>query len=307
MADFETLRDAKSDLVLADLHLAVLFAPYSTAPLTTIEDPSTGDIVTLTNYRSAGLMEKQAGVSLTNDVESTDIEAYGEAEPVRQIINKRTTSFQATFLETNKEVLEKYWGTSFGDVVPSTRGGVVIEAPALPKNIYYRCILLGQDTVDDDPLYTYFLMPKVKLQSVDNQELRDDGAITYTMTFQAFRDNTVDYSVAQGWCGPGWVHLVSRAGFAATPTDLTITAATGDLSVTAAAGADHTVQLVVTGDNGINYTPLCRFESSDVTKATVSQNGLVTGVAAGSSDVTATYLPSGESVELTDTASITVT
>src|ERR1700754_1631017 len=190
MADFETLRDAKNELVLADLHLAVLFAPYKgTAPLSTIEDVSSGDIVSLTDYVSAGIMEKGAGVDITNDIESQDIEGYGEAEPVRTIINKRSTRFQATFLETNLTVLEKYWGTTFSDIVPTTHGGVVLEAPSPPKNVYYRCILLGQDDVDDSPLYTYWLMPRVKLDSVDNQELKDDGAITYTLTFKAFRDS----------------------------------------------------------------------------------------------------------------------
>lgn len=225
MADFQTLRDAKNELVLADLHLAALFAPMSTPALTTLEDTASGDIVSLSNYRSAGLIEKGAGVSITNDIESTDIEAYGEAEPVRTIINKRSTSWQATFLETNKEVLEKYWGTSFADVVPTTHGGVVLEAPALPKNVYYRCILLGQDDVDDHPLYTYWIMPRVKLTSVDDQTLTDDGAIAYNLTFQAFRDSQVGFAVAQGWCGPGWLHLVSRAGFVTPPSSLSVSVA----------------------------------------------------------------------------------
>lgn len=224
MADFETLRDAKNELVLADLHLAVLFAPYSTVPLTTLEDTSTGDIVSLSDYRSAGIIEKGAGMNITNDIESQDIEGYGEAEPVRTIINKRSTRFKASFLETNRNVLEKYWGTTFSDVVPSSHGGVVLEAPSLPKNVYYRCILLGQDDVDDSPLYTYWIMPRVKLQSVDDQSLKDDGAVAYDLTFQAFRDSQTGFSVAQGWCGPGWLHLVSRAGFVAAPTSLTVTA-----------------------------------------------------------------------------------
>jgi hypothetical protein len=308
MANFENIRDAKADLVLADLHLAVLFAPYTgTAALSTIEDTGTGDIVTLSDYRSAGIMEKGAGVDITNDITSKDIEGYGEAEPVRTIINKRITKFKATFLETNLTVLEKYWGTTFADVVPTTHGGVVLEAPALPKNVYYRCILLGQDDVDDFPLYTYWIMPRVKLASVDNQTLKDDGAVEYNLTFQAFRDPITQFSVAQGWCGPGWLHLVNRTGFVSTPTTLTVTAAVGDLSITAATGVDHTVQLKVTGDNGLNYTPLCTFSSGTPAKATVSSTGLVTAVASGSTVITVTYLPAGEITPVTGTATITVT
>lgn len=308
MPNFETYRDAKNELVLADLHLAALFAPMSVAPLTTLEDVATGDLVALPGYRSAGLIEKSSGVDIGNNTDSTDIEAYGDADPVRNIINKRTTTFQANFLETNITTLEQYWGTSFSSIVPSSYGGVVLEAPALPKNVYYRCILLGQDDVDDKPLYTYWILPRVKLDKVDNRTLKDDGAITYNLTFKAFRDSVAGYSVAQGFCGPGWAHLVSRAGFVAAPTgSLAVTAATGDLSITATVGPDHTVQLKVMGNNGINYTPHCTFSSGTPAKATVSASGLVTGVSAGSSVITASYLPAGSAVPITGTASITVT
>lgn len=302
MADFQTIRDAKNELVLADLHLAVLFAPTTTQGLRTLEDTATGDLINLAGYRSAGIMEKAAGVSITNDIESTDIEGYGEAEPVRTIINKRSTQFQATFLETNITTLEKYWGTSFSHVVPTAHGGVVLEAPSLPKNVYYRCVLLGQDDVDEHPLYTYYIMPRVKLQSVDNQELRDDGAISYTLTFQATRDSVLGFSVAQGWCGPGWAHLVSRAGFVEAPTDLVVT---GNPGLSVAVGGD--TQLAVAGDNGVNYTPLAQYESDDPAVATVDATGKVTGVAAGSATVDVTYLPAGQATPLTKSAAITVT
>lgn len=67
-----------------------------------------------------------------------------------------------------------------------------------------------------------------------------------------------------------------------------------------------TTQLVITGDNGLNYTPLCSFTSSDPTKATVSSSGLITGVAAGSATITATYLPAGATEPLTAQDTVTV-
>ena len=282
-----------------------MFAPMSTSTLDTLEDPATGDLVALEGYRSAGLIEKGAGVDIGNDSDSTDIEGYGDAEPVRNIINKRTVTFQATFLETNITTLEQYWGTSFSSVVPSTHGGIVLEAPSLPKNVYYRCVLLGQDDVDDSALYPYWIMPEVKLEKVDNQGLMEDGMIAYNLTFKAFKDSVAGYSVAQGFCGPGWTHLVSRAGFVAAPTALTVSAATGDLSISATGPED--VQLKVMGDNGVNYTPLCSFSSATPAKATVSSSGMVTAVATGTSVITARYLPAGTDTEITGTATVTVT
>lgn len=303
--NFEDIRSAKNELVLANLHLAALFAPYSTTPITTLEDPTTGDIVDLSDYKSAGIIEKGAGVDLGNDNTSQDIEAYGDADPVRTIISKRTTTFMADFLETNVTTLEKFWGTHLTAVTPSSHGGVVIEAPALPKNIYYRAILLGQDDVDGNDLFMYWILPKVKLDKVDNQSMKDNGAVSYKMTFKAFRDSTTGFSVAQGFCGPGWAHLVSRAGFAAAPTTATLAAASGSLTV----AAGGTKQLKLTGSNGIDYTANASYVSGTPAKATVSSTGLVTvpqNATSGTSVITATYVPSGSAQAITATATITV-
>lgn len=304
--NFEDIRSAKNELVLANLHLAVLFAPITTPGLTSLEDPATGDIVSLSDYTSAGIIEKGAGVDVGNENENQDIEAYGDADPVRNIISKRTTTFMADFLETNVTTLEKFWGTSLADVTPSSYGGVVIEAPALPKNIYYRCILLGQDDVNGDDLFMYWILPKVKLDSVDTQAMRDNGAVSFKMTFKAFRDSQLGFSVAQGFCGPGWAHLVSQAGFAPAVTGVTLAAASG--SLTGLTGPT-TKQLKLTGSNGIDYTSNATYTSSNTAKATVSQSGLVTvpsGATSGTTTITATYFPAGAESALTATATVTV-
>lgn len=306
MPDFETIRDAKNDLVLSNQHFAVLFDSSVNAAVTTLENPSDGSLLLPTTAETAGIIEKGAGVALTHDMSSKDIEGYGEADPVRTIISKRSVKFEADFLETNKTVLEKFWGTVFDsdNLTISAQGGVVLEAPTLPKNVFYRAYLVGLDDVNGNDLYSYYIMPRVKLTDVSNQDNKDDGAVSFKMTFQAFRDAGLGFSVAQGWCGPGWRSLVHKTGFVAAPTSLSVTSG-ATATVTAASGATHTKQLVITGSNGINYTPDCTFVSSAPSKATVSATGLVTGVAAGSATITATY--NGVSPALTATVSVTVT
>ena len=305
MADFETVRAASQDLVLSKLSLAILFAQMSSPAITTVEDPVTGDLATLTNYRSAGILQKDAGLSITSNIDSSDIEGYGEVEPVRTIITKRVTAFSAGFIETNREVIEKFWGVELDstNLTVSAQGGVTVKAPVRPKNVFYRCILLGQDEVNGEALYPYWILPKVKLTDVDNIDAKDDDAIQYKMTFQAFRDPEVGFSVLQGWCGPGWQLLVDKSGFVAAPTAI---AATPDpTTVTVAAGASHTRQISVLASNGINRTPSSTYVSSDPTKATVSSTGLITGVAVGSTTITVTYDPP-TGPPLTDTVTVTV-
>jgi hypothetical protein len=304
--DFESIRSARQELVLANLHLAVLFAPITSPVLTTLENSSTGDIVSLSDYKSAGIIEKGAGVDIGNDNTSTDIEAYGDADPVRSIISKKTVTFMADFLETNITTLQQFYQTSLTTITPSSQGGIVIQAPSLPKNIYYRAVLLGQDDVDGDDLFMYWIMPKVKLDKVDNQSIKDNGAMSYKMTFKAFRDSTAGFSVAQGFCGPGWNHLSARAGFGTAVTALTATITTtqagGTYAATAtavAAGSYRNIKVVA--QNGVDYTLNCSYSSSNTAKATVDTNGKVTvptgatstSGGATAATITATYTPAG--------------
>jgi hypothetical protein len=304
MPDFETIRDAKADLVLAHLHFAVLFDSLDNPAVATLEDATSGDLDIPETAESSGIIEKKAGVSLTHTIDSNDVEGYGEAEPVRTIISKRTVDFDAEYLETNKVVLEKFWGTVFDDtnLDVSAHGGVTIKAPTLPKNVFYRAYLVATDDVNGDDLFAYYIMPRVKLIKVDNQDSKDNDAVAYKMTFRAFRDSTMGFSVLQGWCGPGWRKLVHKTGFVAAPTAIEATPDTATVDIS----DDTNQQITVTGDNGINYTPDATFVSSDPTKATVSASGLVEPVAAGSVTVTVT-LTGFTASPLTDTVSVTVT
>lgn len=299
MTDFYTIKDAQADLAIAPLNLTVLLAPYSTTPALTLESAVDGSLTIPPGYKSVGHFEKQAGLTLGNEFDSKDVEAYGEPEPIRTIINKRSTTFDFSMFQNQRNVLELIWTEDFSDVQPSAFGGIVLEAPKTPKNIYYRAILVGMDDRENRELWVYWLLPKVKLEKIDNQTLNDDNVIEYKPTLKAFRDDTVGYSVAQGFAGPGWRDIVATAGFGSALTAISATPAT--TTVTAATGVGHTVQLLVEGDNGINYTPDAKFVSSAPDKATVSASGLVTGVAAGSATITVTK------GALTDTVAVTVT
>jgi len=79
-----------------------------------------------------------------------------------------------------------------------------------------------------------------------------------------------------------------------------------DFGVTAAAGAGKTKQLKVVDSNGQNVTAGCTFVSATPARATVSATGLVTGVSAGTSVITATYPNPTGGADRTDTVTVTV-
>jgi hypothetical protein len=302
--DFETIRAANNDLIRAHLHFAILFDNMSNVCPITLEDPTTGDLTIPVTAQSAGVIEKKAGVNLIHSMDNNEIEGYGDAEPVRTIISKRSVAFEAEYLETNLTVLQQFWGTYFseaaGNLTVSAQGGVTVTAPNLPDNIFYRAYLVTEDDINGDEIYAYYILPQVKLTKVENQTSKDSDAVSYKMTFQAFRNTVLGFSVLQGWCGPGWVALVDSAGFVATPTALTVTPTAPSL-----APAAHD-QLVATGSNSVNYTPLVTWVSATPATATVSASGEVTAVAVGTSVITASYLNSLGTV-ITGTVTVTVT
>lgn len=67
-----------------------------------------------------------------------------------------------------------------------------------------------------------------------------------------------------------------------------------------------TKQLRVRDSNGTDVTSRCTFESATTGKATVSSTGLVTGVSAGTSVITASYVPPQGGAAKTATATVTV-
>lgn len=302
--DFETIRSANNDLIRAHLHYAILFDDMTNVCPVTLEDPATGDLTIPTTAQTVGVIEKKAGVNLIHSMDNNEIEGYGDAEPVRTIISKRSVAFEAEYLETNLTVLQQFWGTYFtedaGNLAVSAQGGVTLTTPNLPDNIFYHAYLVTEDDINGNEIYAYYILPQVKLTKVENQTSKDSDAVSYKMTFQAFRNTVLGFSVLQGWCGPGWVQLVDQAGFVSVPTDLTVTGASSGSLAPAA-----TDQLTATGNNSINYTPLVSWTSSSNTIATVSSSGEVTAVAAGTATITATYLNSA-GTSITGTFSVTV-
>lgn len=71
--------------------------------------------------------------------------------------------------------------------------------------------------------------------------------------------------------------------------DSTSTTVSGTATVTAASGAGHTSQLTAVTSWGEDVTSSATWVSSAPAKATVSSSGLVTGVAAGSTNITASF------------------
>jgi hypothetical protein len=152
---------------------------------------------------------------------------------------------------------------------------------------------------------TAFIMvsraPKQPISSVRGADAGEDGlAMRWLSTYS--QDDWADLSVLNTYCGfstvidPAYTDDFGTKGNGFVRGQrLQLTATSGGTAigntgaVTAAAGANHTRQLSLVDDYGDNRSadPSVAWTSSDPTKATVSSTGLVTGVAAGTTTVTA--------------------
>src|SRR5665213_575137 len=142
-------------------------------------------------------------------------------------------------------------------------------------------LTLGQwQTSDTSTPYTDALSPANAFTSSDGS-VATIGATTGTITLQ----------------GPGTTTIARTAGgksvsFTLTVTAEVLTSTPSSLSVTD--GASPSAALIIKNQSATDITSGCTFLSSNTGVATVNSSGVVTYVAAGSCNITATHTVDGE-------------
>ncbi|NIH98899.1 Ig-like domain-containing protein [Mycolicibacterium fluoranthenivorans] len=285
----------QSDLELAGCDTRVLLAPkVGTAPLTNIEDITTGgiDITKVgvaSRFRSVGNHEKKAGVKLSNKPTINKIMSNGQGSPTRNLPSESGKGISYTPQETNLLNLQNAWGFPLSAVsAVSAKGGFTIRIPELPVRLQWRTVLIAQDYFNAKPIYLYWIANQAEVGDRSDQGVLDSNVIETTVSLDFQTDPAVGDPVIFGMCGEGIQDLaaaVADGSLYLPATGIT----TANLSVTAAAGVNHTKQVVVTDSQGIDRTATATFVSDTPAKATVNSAGLVTGVASGSANVTATW------------------
>ncbi|MEV0357105.1 Ig-like domain-containing protein [Nocardia sp. NPDC050697] len=297
MADFATdFRKGNPDLEIGALDWAVCLAPKGTAIPTDFTD-SSGTLLALPNtYVPVGNLDKKAGTKLATAINSTPVETYGEQGPTRIIRKNRDTTIDLTMQETSAATLGLYWGQDFTNVTANAASGethLVIAESAF--NLEYSLVMIGYDGELDGEIYTIVDSGRATLSKSGDITYNDDGVAMYPVTLQLLKHRTLGYATRITMAGAGWKPLAADAGFLAPATSIVVHPSA------AALGVNELLQLVVIDNNGVDRTADATYTSSATSKATVSTGGLVTGVAAGTSTITAALSGAG-----TDTCAVTV-
>jgi hypothetical protein len=165
-----------------------------------------------------------------------------------------------------------YYPGAFGDA--SNKYSLVYDALDAPRTRGFLVVRVdgaesAATAATGDLVHVFRVMTDGYAESITGEE-----AFRYTITFLPQGDLAV--------------RTVVGGGAVVTPATLSI-----------AAGASAPLTATV---GGRRYTNGVEWSTSDATKATVSSAGIVTGVAAGSATITATYAATGG----TDTTAVTV-
>lgn len=310
---FQALKAKNDPLVLAPLNSLVMAHPWSIGATyipSSIVSPTTGALQSLPQgWFTLGELQKKAGVDLTPDRKSNDIEGLGSMAPRRTVRTSEGLSIDFTAQEWRKVAQSIFYDTDLSAVWANPSSGEWRgHKMASPTANYWSILVMAFDGIVGSEIYPFWIFPKVACTKVGKISLQDGAEIAFPSTLTVYEDSA--YVSSDGTVGPlydfgvaglGNIAVAKAAGFMQA-TSITVNPATASLSHT----TSQTLQLQVLDSNGNDVTAWSTFISATPADATVSASGLVTAIAAGSSVVTASFTPAGATTALTATCTVTV-
>lgn len=301
------LKEKRDELVLAALDMAVILRPWSLEqkyPDSVCNPDGTlrtdfGDL----GFKPAGEIQKKAGLDITPDAKSVDIEGYGSKAARRKIRESESVTLDFTAQESRKLNMSIFWDIDESDWVSDGSGGVKFTKRSQATVNYWTVMLIGNDSLNGKDIYPWWLFPKAFAEKSGKMSLADSAEMAFGITLAAMED-PIQGLFEHGLAGPGWADLSSSAGFeglAAAPYEIRITGGptggTYTLSVGGTASASiaynassSTVQTALEGITGVGAGKvavtgsssqgfIAVFDSSVTGALTATSTGLTGGTA----------------------------
>ena len=202
------------------------------------------------------------GVTNSNSPTTQKIKAWG-GQVVLIVTTEKPDTFKLTFLEAmNTNVLETVYGS--GNVtLDAVNGKISVKANADALDDYVYVI----EQVLKGGALKRIVIPAGELSALGDVVYKDDTAIGYEVTLDALPNSAGD----------------NHYEYIALPAGTTMALSIDKSTASVAHGSTTTITATTT-PAGLRVT----WGTSDATKATVDDAGVVTGVAAGSAVITAT-------------------
>lgn len=312
IALFQQMKDKQDPLVLAPLNSLVFAHKWSIGATyipQNICDPTTGALLPLPQgWMTLGELQKKAGVDMTPDKKTSDVEGLGSLPARRTITTSEGMAIDFTAQEWRKVNHELYYGADLSDTYANSKGEWRGHKMVQSTSDYWSLIVLAFDGIPGSEIWPYWIYPKLASTKSGKMSLADGSEIAFPSTLTCYQDSS--YVSSDGVVGPfydfgvagvGNIPLAKLGGYMQV-TAITVSPASATLTHSPA----QTTQLKVTDSNGRDVTAWSTFSSGTPADATVDNTGLVTAVATGSSVITASYTPDGATTPLTATCTVTV-
>ena len=203
------------------------------------------------------------GVTNSNTPSTTKIKAWG-GQIVLIVTSEKPDTFKLKFIEAlNSNVLETVYGED-NVTVDAVNGTIAVKANAAALDDYVYVI----EEALKGGAKKRIVIPCGELSALGDIVYKDDTAIGYDVTLDALPNSSGD----------------NHYEYIALPAGTTM-ALSLDKSTASVAHGSTTAITATTTPAGMRVT----WGTSDATKATVDDAGVVTGVAAGSATITATF------------------
>ncbi|MFD8072154.1 hypothetical protein ACFV3E_05825 [Streptomyces sp. NPDC059718] len=125
----------------------------------------------------------QDGLTETLNENRQTFEAWGEVEPVLQIVTSRATQFKINLEQTNAWTLALYYGVDIADMTSSGSGGTQFLAfndPQTPEPQYYA---IGMDMIDSKGRPTRFVVARAEVSQKGDRPYKTDSISGFDLTF----------------------------------------------------------------------------------------------------------------------------
>jgi hypothetical protein len=212
-----TLAARQSKLIRKALDAVVFAGPSTAAAITAITTGAGAALVTLpTEYVSVGHHTEDDGINWTRSVDTADVRSHGSAEPTRRDITSDVTGLVVLAQESKLATMEMFHNVDLSTVTPdATTSEIAFNRSSQPATRNYRLLALAQDGAGADTIYFARFCPKASITEFADQPWTKGDEVRWPLTFTAYVDDDLGYSIREMWGGPGIAALVDDMGFGA--------------------------------------------------------------------------------------------
>ncbi|MCA1191616.1 hypothetical protein [Saccharopolyspora sp. 6V] len=212
-----TFAPRRTKLIRKALDATVIAAPEDGEAIEAITTGATRQLITPpTGWGPLGHHTEEEGLNWTRETENSDVRSHGSSEPTRRDIVSDVTGLTMIAQETNMRTLSMFHNIDESAITQDeTTSEISLNRSSTPQTRFYRLLALAQDGAGDQLVYFARFLPRVSITEYAEQSWTKGQELRYSLTFTAYVDDELGYSMREMWGGPGIVELSEQMGLPA--------------------------------------------------------------------------------------------